>query len=285
MRTVVHPGPVGSTRIELAPCDGFETVITLEAGISLETAVANALKPHGFDSAWLELNNAAVDKLHYVIPALSNDAEHAAWYSDVHTFNKGHIEKFGMIVGIHQGQSFIHGHGLWRPANGQQAMGHILAPETILTAPVQATCIGLSGARFDRRRDDETNFTLFRVDPLKSQAAVSRLNPQAKEFAAIRLLPNQDFATAIDKACLSLGWTTACVFGLGSLIGACFEDGSVLDSLPTEFLITKCLAGNGNSSPEIVIVGIDGKQILSGRLAREKNPVLVTAELVLKKLE
>jgi hypothetical protein len=285
MRTVIHPGPIAANRVELVPCFGQETVVTLEAGIALESAVARALAPLGFDSAWLELSDAAVERLSYVIPALSKDGKHAAWYSDVQSFTRGHIKHIGMIVGRHDGESFLHGHGLWQATAGKQAMGHILAQQTVLTEAVSARCIGLKGACFDRREDEETNFTLFHVDPVREQESVNNHQSPNKSFAALRVLPNQEFETAINTACLSLGWSAARVFGLGSLIGSYFEDGSILHSLPTEFLINEFVAGDVATRPDITIVGIDGSQIFSGCLSRGKNAVLVTAELVLKKLE
>jgi predicted DNA-binding protein with PD1-like motif len=279
MHTVTHPGPVRYTRVDLASCDGRAIEVILATGIPLEDAVADALKPLGLDSAWLEISNADVENLTYVIPAVAPDDTHIAWYSDKHEFAKGQINHLGMIVGRHGDASFLHGHGTWTPQNGPQAMGHILAQQTYLAAPVTAHGIGLVGARFDRRADEETNFDLFHVD---------QLGPVNGKYAALRLLPNQDFATGLDEACAALGWPAARVHGIGSVNTARFENGQVLNSLPTEFLITDAIAGNGGShaksGPEIVIVGTDGTKILSGRLSRGENAVLVTAEVVLSRL-
>ena len=274
MRSVVHPGPVASERLELQPCAGQTIAVTLAAGIPLEDAVARALEPEGFDSAYLEIAAAPVEKLDYVIPALSPDADHVAWYSDMYGFGAGSIDRLGMIVGRHKGASMLHGHGLWSPAGGKQAMGHILAQRTVLAEPVVARGIGIQGAMFDRLPDEETNFELFRV----------RGSGTGGDYAALRLLPNQDFATALDAACAQLGWRSAEVHGIGSLIGAEFQDGSVLDSLPSEFLITGATAGTGED-PEILIVGIDGDTIMSGRLTRGENAVLITAELILARTQ
>ena len=127
-----------------------------------------------------------------------------------------------------------------------------------------------------RRHDTETNFNLFQVD---------QTNDAGGGFAALRLLPNQDLSDGIDRACKTLGWKSASVQGLGSVNTAQFDDGRWLDSLPTEFLILDATAGDGARGPEIVIVGKDETEILTGRLSRGKNMVLVTAELVLSRLD
>jgi len=280
MDTVLHPGPVRSSRMDIAPCEGRSIEVTLAADMPLEDAVAEALAPLGLDSAWLEIKNANVKNLSYVIPAFAPDETHVAWYSDKHGFAKGRINHLGMIVGRHGDTSLLHGHGTWTPEGGPTAMGHILATQTQLAEPVKALGIGLLGARFDRRGEQETNFDLFHVDQ------VGHAGP---DYAAVRLLPNQDFATGLDDACAALGWHAARVQGIGSVNTARFEDGQVLDSLPTEFLITDAIAGtagpNAKSGPEVVIVGTDGTKILSGRLSRGANAVLVTAEVVLSRLD
>jgi hypothetical protein len=280
MHTVIHPGPVRDTRMDLAPCNGRTIEVTLAAGIPLEDAVAQALAPLELDSAWLEVVDADVEKLSYVIPAEAPDDAHVAWYSDKRDFAKGRIDHLGMIVGRHGEASFLHGHGKWTPCGRAMAMGHILAPQTYLAAPATARGIGLVGGRFDRRADEETNFDLFHVD---------QVGDSGSEYAALRLLPNQDFATGLDDACAALGWSAARVHGIGSVNTARFENGQVLDSLPTEFLITDAIAGSGGpdvkSGPEIVIVGKDCTKILSGCLSRGENAVLVTAEVVLSRLD
>ena len=277
MRSIVHPGPVTPERIQIAPCSGTPLTLELQPGVTLEQAVDAALSLEGFDSVWLELRDAPAKPLRYVIPDHAPDDSHVAWYSETQEFKHGRINRLGMIIGRYNGNTFTHSHGQWIDANGLQAMGHLLATETILSEPVVAKGFGLKGAKFDRRYDPETNFDLFHADSLDDSG-------NENEYAAVRLLPNQDFATALDTACQQLGWQSARVYGLGSLIGAKFEDGQILDSFATEFLVTDAVAGLEPTEPEIVIVGFDGKQILSGRLYRGKNAVLVTAEIVMHRL-
>ena len=276
--SVTHPGPPNAARLELVPCAGGPVALTLRAGRPLEDAMAEAMAEAGLDSAWLEVADAPVSRLAYVIPAVAPDDDHVAWYSDIlGVGGPGRIDRLGMAVGTHEGRSFLHGHGLWRPEGGRQAMGHILAPRTELARDTVATGIGVTGARFDRGPDTETNFELFHAtgDP----AGDAR-------NALLRIAPNQDFAGALDAACARLGWGTARVHGLGSLIDARFEDGAVLGSLPSEFLLLHAEAradAADRNGPEIAIVGIDGARVLQGPITRGDNPVLITAELVLER--
>jgi hypothetical protein len=228
----------------------------------------------------LEIKSADVARLSYVTPALAPDSEHAAWWSEIYRFNgAGTIHHLGMMVGRDQGACFLHGHGRWSPATGGIAMGHILAQQTVLSRPAVAHGIGLRKAYFDRRPDPETNFNLF-------QPTGDALAAIDARYALLRLAPNQEFSSALDLVCAELGWQSAKIFGQGSLIGAHFDDGSTLDSLATEFLILNAEAradGSLASGPEIAIVGIDPDDLRHGVLQRGKNPILITAELLLQR--
>lgn len=275
MRCVQHPGPVRAARMDLAPCSGHPIEVTLAAGIPLEDAVVQALSALELDSAWLEICEADVEALSYVIPADAPDDTHVAWYSDPRSFDEGRIDRLGMVVGQHEQAPFLHGHGIWASRGKGRTMGHILASQTRLSAPTIARGIGLTGARFNRCADAETNFELFHVE---------QLDPAGGAYAALRLSPNQDVATGLDAACAALGWPAARVYGIGSVNTPRFEDGRILHSLPTEFLFTDAIVGIGGPGPEVSIVGIDETKILSGRLARGKNAVLVTVEAVLSRM-
>lgn len=273
MRTVVHPGPPAPERLEIVPAEGAALRLTLPADRPLEDAVTGALADVGFDSGWMWLEGAPVADLAYVMPAPSPDANHAAWYSETFRFGgPGRIDRLGMIVGRRDGRAFVHGHGLWQPDGGAMAMGHILGPHTRLAAPATATGIGLRGARFDGAADAETNFTLFRP---RVTGTAGR-----EDFALLRIAPNEDFTAALDAARTRLAWPAARAHGLGSLLGAQFADGTILDSDATEFLLVDAASG---AAPEIAIVGTAPGQIAEGRLAPGENPVLVTAEIVLQK--
>lgn len=276
MRSVIHPGAPAAERIPCVSCAGQRLEVSLQAGIPLDQSVAAALRAGPFTCAWLAFDNAPVESLSYVIPAYSPDDEHVAWYSAPYGFGAGCIDTAGMIVGWHHGECFTHCHGLWTAGNAtRQAMGHLLADQTVLSEPAKVSLLGLTGARFDRRFDTETQFELFHVD---------RMSGERGDYAVLRILPNQDLTLAARAACDALGWSAARIHGIGSLIGAQFDDGRVLESLPTEFLLPNAIVGGAAPPPEIAIVGVDGGDVVQGRLAVGENPVLVTAEIVMNRL-
>ena len=282
MQTVTHPGPVAKDRLEMFRANGKPVSLTLKAGIPLETAVAQALADIGCEnSAYLELSNAPVSEMVYVMPADAPDAQHVAWYSDMHRFTgTGVIDHLGMIVGYREERCFIHGHGTWTPDGGPMAMGHILSNMTVLAEPAVATGFALSGARFEGREDLETNFTLFR--PAQHGQPVT----EPADFAVLRILPNQDFDTALDRACAQLGWQSARGWGVGSINKPHFADGRVLDSLATELVILDAECRADATTPQgaaIRAVGTGANQIEEGRLSRGNNGVLITVEIVLRR--
>ena len=122
--------------------------------------------PEGFAAAgciggFVTLRGGQCDPFRYVMPAASPDAHHVAWYSD--TFapeGSVTIERAGAIVGRRDGKPFVHCHGIWNTQEGMR-MGHLLAPDTMVTEPVEAIGIGLKTATFEGLPDPETNFTLF----------------------------------------------------------------------------------------------------------------------------
>lgn len=277
MKTVQHPGPVHPDRYEVVPCQGRIVECDLTAGHAFSDSVTDAVKREGFDTAWVGVSGAEVEELTYVIPAGSNDGRRVAWYSEEYKFDHGRIEHLGMIVGQKGGNLFIHGHGSWTDAQTNKTrMGHILSGQTTLSGATSATIVGITGAKFDVKADEETGFDLFHViEPEERASGIT------SDFAALRVRANQDLGTALAAAGADLGWNFFCVYGVGSLYGARFEDGSVLDPQPCEMVLSGCPFGAPGQEPSIDIVGLDGTTIMSGPIARGENAVLITAELIL----
>jgi hypothetical protein len=101
--------------------------------------------------------------------------------------------------------------------------------------------------------------------------------------------PNLDLCTALESVCAAHGWTRARVRGgVGSTIGAVFDDGRIVKPFVTETLIRQGeirSGADGRPQAQIDVTLIDhlgGRH--QGRLARGENPVLVTFELVLEAL-
>jgi hypothetical protein len=274
MRRAAHPGPAADDRLDLVAVEGQAVEFDLPAGATLQDAVARGMAAADATCGYLELAGAEVSHLDYVIPAEAPDDLHVAWYSPVISLGcPGRIERLALIVGRHDGRIFLHGHGRWAARGGAAALGHILAEACVLAAPARARGVAVRGAGFERRTDPETRFELFQT----GGAGIA-----AGDHALLRIRPNVDFATALEAARDRLGWGGARAFGLGSLNCADFADGRHLASLATEFYLLDAPLGPAAPAPEIDIVGTDGAPT-RGHLARGTNPVLVTAEILLRR--
>ena len=143
---------------------------------------------------------------------------------------------------------------------------------------------GIDGAAFTAEVDRETNFKLF--GPVARAATNARGGSRA---FALRLRPNQDFATALENFCRQRGIFHARIHGgVGSTIGAHFSDGRKVVPFATELAvragsITAEADGTLQAAIDVALVDYLGG-VAEGRLMRGDNPVLMTMELVLEVL-
>lgn len=276
MRSIVHPGPASAQRYAAVPCTATPFTARLLPGHRVNQAVADAFAAAGFSSGYLRLKDVSVDPMRYVMPAPSPDDAHAAWYSETYApQGAAIIEDAGMTVGRRDGEPFLHCHGIWRTANGERRMGHLLPLDSEFAQPVEAQAWGLSGAAFEVTEDAETNFRLFKAMPASAES-----RSQASKAIACTVKPNGDIGAALERICADHGIANAEIHGIGSLIGADFDDGSHFPSYATEVLVRQGEVRAGRAILDIALVGIDGS-IAEGRLVRNANPVCVTFELLL----
>lgn len=278
MRRINHPGASVTERRRVVPCRIEPLSLTLAEGISINAAVAAAFAGAGFDGGFVRLGNAPAAPLHYVIPAASPDENHAAWYSDRRSpEGVSTIEDIGMIAGRNDGKPFLHGHGIWRIVEGRR-MGHILPLDSRLAEPVEAKAWAVSGGLFDVCQDNETNFRLFSAEASGSTGTGSH-----RGLLCI-LRPNEDIVTAVESICIAHRLHCAEIHGIGSLVGCDFEDGRHVPSYATEVLIRsgsfKLEGDRPTSALDVALVDMGG-EIHEGLLARNRNPVCVTFELLI----
>ncbi|ORE90447.1 hypothetical protein ATO4_21235 [Aurantimonas sp. 22II-16-19i] len=281
MRTIRHPGPAAPIRHAKAWGEAVALDFTVAPGETMEAGLGRGIAAAGCDAGYVSLAGARLAPFRYVMPAGSPGPSHAAWYSQ--TFAPEGVvtvTEAGAIVGRRDGAPFVHCHGLWQAAGGPLAMGHMLPPDSLAAEPVRVTGIGLRGAAFESRQDDETNFRLFAAEPadrdLNDAARQESGTPRA---LALTLRPNQDVCQAIEVVCRNEGITRARIHGIGSLNEARFENGPPMPSYASELLIRDGRLENGRVRLDIVVVAMDGA-IFEGVLARGDNPVCVTFELV-----
>jgi predicted DNA-binding protein with PD1-like motif len=283
-RRIAQPGPPAAQRIDMVEGRAIEAEFELEPGLVFLEAIRRRLAAMGRSSAVLQLEGGAFGPFTYLMPALSQTGENAAFYS--HPFRPpGHsrIESGAVTMGWRDGEPFLHCHGLWFEADGRRNGGHVVPTETVVAEPIRARAWVLDGMAFEARPDAETNFTLFgpvAQPPVADGAASGR-------YFAVRLRPNQDLCGALEQFCRSHGIAAAEVRGgVGSIIGAVFDDGRTSEPFATEIYFR-----NGRIRPDeqgapvadldIGLVDYTGG-LAEGRLRRGENPVLMTVELAIK---
>jgi predicted DNA-binding protein with PD1-like motif len=285
MRSVKQPGPPARERIQWVEVRGRAFTFTLEAGLPLLEAARRGFAAQGFASGTSNIRGGSLGPFGYVMPALSKTGENAAFYSD--TFRPDGITQLklaSMTLGERDGAPFFHCHGLWREANGHISGGHMLPEETVVAEPFEVEAFGIDGAMFTAEPDPETNFKLFGPVP----AAAKGVESTSRAFA-LRLRPNQDFASSLEAFCREHGIARAKIHGgVGSTIGARFADGGVIEPFATELAITSGVVAPASSGAleatlDVALIDYTGG-MGEGRLIRGDNPVLMTMELVLEAL-
>jgi hypothetical protein len=234
-----------------------------------------------------------LDPFAYVLPALSRDPAHAVYFSERHQA-PGRVQVLAgaITVGRHGGQPWLHGHLDWVELGpdgqpiGQRGCGHVLPHEAIVVRadqPIEAWA--LEGATFEVVPDEFTRFSLFKP---QARAVERGVEGGTRPALAIRVPPNVDLCLALEAACRERGITAATLRGgVGSTVGAVFDDGRVVDPFVTEALVrhgrvvTDAISGELRAEVDLTLIDYLGGRH-SGRLARGLNPVLVTFELVLE---
>jgi predicted DNA-binding protein with PD1-like motif len=302
MRSIQHPGQpslqrVAAQQVELEP---FE--LELPGQMSLMQAVAQSMQGIGAQCATFRMQGGGFEPFSYVMPALAKTSAHAVYFSDTYPVEGAvRLETASVTFGQRDGKPWLHSHAIWIEASGRRHCGHLLPDDIQVNHPIHAQGVAVRGATFTVCPDGETNFTLF--VPLKSMARPSQTTagvnaaqkppassqtPRSKGYA-LRVAPNIDICTALETFCRERGITHAKVQGgVGSTVGAVFDDGRVVEPFVTELLIRNGeiftnAAGQTQAQLDVSMVDYKGG-VSEGRLARGQNPVLVTFELALEVL-
>lgn len=283
MRRIDHPGPAAAERFAAVPGAAMPIRFVLEPGLTIDEAVAAGMREAGCIGGFVEFRGGRSEPFRYVMPAASSDPRYVAWYSE--TFEPDglvDVTRACAIVGVREGKTFLHCHGIWDTAKGQR-MGHMLAPLSRVAEPIEVAGIGFTNATFEAKPDTETNFTLF--EPVRDTRASSPMTGARALLAKVR--PNQDINLAIEEICLRHEIASANIYGIGSLNGVRFVNGAQVDSHATEVLIRagrfKSEGGQPRARLNLDVVDLDGV-ISSGEITRGDNPVCVTFELVIEAL-
>jgi predicted DNA-binding protein with PD1-like motif len=256
----------------------------LETGCSLNEAVTRPLLESGFDTAVLTLRGGRLAPFSYVLPALSPDVSHAAYYSQTFALASAQVEIAQATCGTRDGAPFIHCHAVWVEPDGTRRAGHVLPEQTVVGSTVEARAWVSVEIAIRAEPDLETNFTLFRPVHLASAAAMS-----GPRMAFARIRPDQDATEALEAVCREHGFRAAIVrSSVGSLIGAEFEDGRMVEDIATEFLVLDGAAapdeaGEMRGFLDVAVADMQGR-LHEGRLLRGRNPVCITFELAIEEV-
>jgi predicted DNA-binding protein with PD1-like motif len=270
--------------------------------MSLMQAVAQSMQGIGAQCATFRMQGGGFEPFSYVMPALAKTSAHAVYFSDTYPVEGAvRLETASVTFGQRDGKPWLHSHAIWIEASGRRHCGHLLPDDIQVNHPIHAQGVAVRGATFTVCPDGETNFTLF--VPLKSMARSSQTTagvnaaqkppassqtPRSKGYA-LRVAPNIDICTALETFCRERGITHAKIQGgVGSTVGAVFDDGRVVEPFVTELLIRNGdvftnAAGQTQAQLDVSMVDYKGG-VSEGRLARGQNPVLVTFELALEVL-
>jgi predicted DNA-binding protein with PD1-like motif len=281
MRRVEHPGPVHPERVQCSATNLQVVDVELQEGSLLLDALADVVRLHGVQSAVFTICAGSFDPLRYYMPALSPTADHVAYFSEpFNATGEATIESGSITFGLRNGEPSIHCHAIWSDSNGQRRSGHLIPAECRVAETLRLQAWMLNGAGFEVMPDAETNFNLLQLSN-----DVTKI--EGTNAFVVRLRPNQDICVALENLCTELGIAHASIRGgVGSLIGATFVDGRVVEPFVTEvFIKSGMVEHNDEGLPradiDVGLVAHSG-EIAEGRLARGENPVLITFELVLE---
>ncbi|MEC5409310.1 DUF296 domain-containing protein [Paraburkholderia sp. MPAMCS5] len=289
-RLLTQPGMPAAERIESICGDALALTFDLQPGDSLRDALCAPLEAAGLSTATVRIEGLRLESLHYVRPALPNDAEHVAFYSEQHRIDTSlHVELACATIGRRDGAPFVHCHAVWKTPEGRWQGGHIFSDQVRVAKPSQARAWGTSNAWMQAEFDSETNFTLLRPVVLSRESArgtaAGRLVPNRKCVVA-RIRPNEDLVGAIEQTCRNHDIRAAKIRGsVGSIVGARFENAPPIDDVATEILVVNGEVHDTQDGPRatIDIALIDPRgDVHRGRLVRGDNPVLICFELYLE---
>jgi predicted DNA-binding protein with PD1-like motif len=250
----------------------------LRTGAPLLEAATEPLVNAGWRGGTLSFTGGAFNPFRYVMPGPPDDASHVAYFSTPKApAGITRVEQANATFGWHEGEPFLHCHASWIEPDGVRRGGHILTGEAIVTETATVQAWGFSEIAVETSRDEETNFTLLQPVGLQPSGSHDVKGPAV--FARVR--PNEDIVTAVEAIARVHGIRDATIRGsLGSLVGAHFEDGTIVPDDATEVLVRSGHVRNGDAALDLIVVDALG-HVHAGWLRRGENPVCITFDLVL----
>lgn len=290
-RRIEHQGPCTEAPIQTQASRCLTLYETLSSGQTILEAFAVLLKKYNVESAVARLESGSLFPASYVLPALSTDPNYAVYYSNTfEALAPLALSEGAVTIGLRDQKPWLHCHARWTDASGQLHCGHLLPEHTYLAQDTLVELTLLLDATFEVCPDEHTRFSLFkpRVNPNQSPEnhATSDRLPMPSSVTQgylVRIGPNIDFGLALLEVCERHDISSAFVHGgVGSVVGAVFDDGRVVEPFVTELMVRRGHVDRLSQQVTLDIALIDFTgTVTEGCLALGKNPVLVTCELVL----
>jgi predicted DNA-binding protein with PD1-like motif len=282
VRLIKQPGPLRALRIDSFEGRRITIEIDLKVGISLLDAIAGPLAEANVSGAGMQFKDLYLEPTSYLMPTFSKSEEHVAYYSDTYKCNdEVKIDYANATFGFKDGSPFIHCHALWEE-DGKSCGGHVLSPDSIVSRPSKVLVYCTTSIGMESLFDPETNFTIF--TPIQHELVEGLESHEKCIMATVR--PNEDFIKSIEDLCKRHKLKEAVIrSGIGSTVGANFEDGRFVEDIPTELVILSGRVstdeeGRCHADVDIALIDAQGS-IHKGRLERGFNPVLICFELVI----
>lgn len=274
---IKHPGPVSAERIISRVGELIVTDICLKKGDTLIDAVSQVLEPIGIQGAGIHFENLKLQPANYVMPTYSHDDQHVAFYSATHEEPEGITVDIGRATyGYRGGVPFMHFHGLWKK-NGKQQGGHLLPPDCVIAEDCTAIAYSADGVGITSIDDKETNFTIFTPEDVKETSGQE--NKRRCVVATVKA--NEDLQEAMVKICEKYELKNPKIWtGIGSTVGGTFENGNIVQEIPTELMVFEGSLEGKTAIIDTVLIDAEGNYHF-GKLEQGQNPVLILFELVL----
>lgn len=271
---ICHPGPAAADRIQMLRSGLIPLEGTLEAGEDITSGLHRIFAQAGCRGGVAMLKGGSCAPFQFVGPSFPSDDTHAAWYSETRIPEGGaQIVDATAIVGWRDGQAFVHCHGHWQTQDHLPPMGHVLPTDCRVAEPIAISGYGSPSAWFESLPDAETNFTLFTL------AGSGHADESRGAGLLLRIRPHQDLCHAIEAACREHNITQARLFGIGSVISPDFEDAPRITCPITEIVLEESVLVGGVAHIHMRAVDVHGT-IGNGKIRRGRNPVCVTAEIL-----
>ena len=171
-RTMVHPGPMATLRLEHVAASGQrQWRLTLAPGQVLLSAVTGALAALGVQAAAMALLGGDLQTVAYCLPIPDPEGQVIATYGAPLVLHAVTLLRASATLGQGaDGAPVIHCHATFADAQGQVRGGHVLPDRTVVgRRPVTVLATALDGIDLRLGFDPETRLHMLRPSEINAE--------------------------------------------------------------------------------------------------------------------